>query len=561
MRPRSGSDARPAGPKLITKGSILALAAGLAVGTVVTAAAVKAVPDSTAPSCGVEQRPLRVAAAAEIAPVIKAVVDAENLATDDCRLRVEVTSSIPSATAAALQKELIDRPDVWIPDSSVWTERSMKPGTGVPDNNPSVARSPLTVAVPASVAAGLRRGAAPLTTADLIPATPEVSGPVRWVLPEPDGAASTIGALIGLQAAVGTRPERSALLTTVLRSSSRTTSSLAALAEKPAKTALPTTEQQLFSHNLDRRNSKLVAVYPAGNGFSFDYPFVILAAERARRSQATELLASLQGDLGRRLLDTAGFRSVDGSAGPSLQAQAPGDARRPAGVVPDATAVNAAFRAFAAVNAPTRLLAVIDVSGSMKRKVPGAGGATRLDLAVNAAVNGLAVYPDDTAVGLWTFATQLTPTTDYRSLAPIAPLGRGADGVSGRERMAKALAAVTISKQGKSGLYDTTLAAVREVRRGWDPKRVNSVVVITDGGNNDPTGITLQRLVATLRHEHDPARPVALFSIAYGPTGDLPSLTMISQATGGKAYAAPDPRMISRVLGDAIGRRACAPNC
>jgi Mg-chelatase subunit ChlD len=164
-------------------------------------------------------------------------------------------------------------------------------------------------------------------------------------------------------------------------------------------------------------------------------------------------------------------------------------------------------------------------------------------------------------VGLWTFATDLTPTTDYRSLAPLSPLSRGADGISGRERVARALAHVQVVKGGHTGLYDTVLAAVREVRRTWDPDRVNSVVVITDGGNSDPHGVSLSRLLSLLTKENDPARPVAVFAIAYGPSGDLKTLRRISDAAGGQAYAAPDPRMISRVLQDAIGRRACATQC
>ena len=126
--------------------------------------------------------------------------------------------------------------------------------------------------------------------------------------------------------------------------------------------------------------------------------------------------------------------------------------------------------------------------------------------------------------------------------------------------MVQALAKVGVQK-GRTGLYDTVLAAVRKVRSTYDPDRVNSVVVITDGADSDRRSIGRERLLAQLRKENDPKRPVAVFAIAYGPTGDLGTLTKISEATGGRAYAAPDPRMISRVMADAIGRRACSPDC
>jgi Ca-activated chloride channel family protein len=562
MTPRRSDGDRQRHRPFFARASIIGLAAGLLIGAGVAVVAVRATPGTEASTCPIDQQPLRVVAAPEIAPVVSAVLEAQKTGSDACRTTIEVSSRSSASTAAAIQDEVQDRPDVWIPDSSIWTERSTKPGTGVPENNPSLAKSPLIMVVPVQVAQSITGGKRPLTATDLTPATADATSPVQWILPEPDRAAGTIGALLGIRRALQGEADASARLTTVIRGSSRTAPSLATLATKAERMALPSTEQQLYSYNLARTTPTLAAARPDGTGFTFDYPFVVLAAERGRRAQAAELLKSLQSDLGRRLFDTAGFRSPDGAVGSSLRAQASLDATHfNPGSVPDAQTVNAAIRAYAAVHSPTRLLAVIDVSGSMATPVPQAHGATRLNLALNAAVNGLAVYPDDTAVGLWTFATDLTPTTDYRSLAPLAPLGRGADGVSGRERVAKALASVQISKHGKSGLYDTVLAAVREVRRTWDPQRVNSVVVITDGGNNDPKGITLPRLLTVLRSENDPTRPVAVFAIAYGPTGDLPTLTSISEATNGKAYAAPDPRMISRVLRDAIGRRACTANC
>ena len=61
----------------------------------------------------------------------------------------------------------------------------------------------------------------------------------------------------------------------------------------------------------------------------------------------------------------------------------------------------------------------------MGKTVPGSRGATRLDLAVQASLSGLAVYPDEAAVGLWIFSTDLTAKTDYRELAKVSPLEPG----------------------------------------------------------------------------------------------------------------------------------------
>jgi Mg-chelatase subunit ChlD len=133
--------------------------------------------------------------------------------------------------------------------------------------------------------------------------------------------------------------------------------------------------------------------------------------------------------------------------------------------------------------------------------------------------------------------------------------------VSGRVRLAQGLNTVSVKPNGDTGLYDTALAAVREVRRNWDPTRANSVVLITDGANDDDQGIGLSQLLRTLRQENDPSRPVALYAVAYGPASDVPSLSAIASATGGRVYEARDPSTVGSALMDAIGRRACASSC
>jgi hypothetical protein len=209
----------------------------------------------------------------------------------------------------------------------------------------------------------------------------------------------------------------------------------------------------------------------------------------------------------------------------------------------------------------SRMLAVVDVSGSMGEPVPGAGGASRLDVTKVAAGRGLGLFSDATQVGLWAFSTHLTPSTDYRELVPIGPLGGSPGTVGGRQRLAGALAALHYVPGGSTGLYDTALAATRRVRAGWEPGRVNSVVLLTDGKNEDDQGIGLAELLRQLRAENDPSRPVPLITIAYGAQSPVGALRAMSEATGGATYAAEDPRQVQKVFLEAIQQRACRPNC
>jgi von Willebrand factor type A domain len=533
----------------------IAAAAVLTALAVVGVSAVRASTGSDASGCAGGQ--LRIAATPEIAPVLSGVVQVDGAQHDDCRDAVLVVPAESADVAARLARDGSQAPDVWVPDSSVWIHRTLPDATQAV----SLASSPLTVAIPAAVAKQLHPDGRPVLASELLPAAPGTAGPVRWVLPEPRERASGVGALLGLEHAVAADKQKNALLATIIRASRDDAPSLTDLASSGERAALPVSEQQFYDFNATQPTRKLVAAYPGDTGFRFDYPYVVLNPDQQIEDRARRLLERMQGDLGRRLLEASGFRSADGVASPDLMAAAGLSAPEAfAGQSPRPDIAAAVTEAYEEVTRPSRLLALIDVSGSMKSRVPGAGGATRIQLAVQAAVNGLAVYPDETAVGLWVFSTNLTPKTDYRELVAVAPLGRGPDGISGRERMARGLAQVKIAK-GKSGVYDSTLAAVRRMRSTWDPDRVNSVVVISDGANVDPGGISLDDLLATLERESDPARPVAVFGIAYGPSGDLESLSKISSVTGGKAYAAPDPRQISQVLRDAIGRRTCAPNC
>jgi len=116
---------------------------------------------------------------------------------------------------------------------------------------------------------------------------------------------------------------------------------------------------------------------------------------------------------------------------------------------------------------------------------------------------------------------------------------------------------------GGTGLYDTTLAAVRTVRAGWDPARVNAVVLLTDGDDTDDDGIGLDELLATLRSEQESGQPVPVITVAYGDgDGDgAQSLAAISAATGGASYQVSDPGRIRDIFLDAVGQRACRPQC
>jgi Mg-chelatase subunit ChlD len=265
------------------------------------------------------------------------------------------------------------------------------------------------------------------------------------------------------------------------------------------------------------------------------------------------VVAALTSDAARDRVRQAGFRDRDGGspadAGPDTGVQA----EAPTALDLDPAAVQQLLGRLASVATPSRLLAVIDVSTSMEAPV---GDGTRATLARDAAAGALSLLPDAASVGIWAFAHQLDGDTDWQELAPLERLDVELDGTPRREALSEVLDTIPGRLDpGGTALYDTTLAAVRAARDAYDPTSVNTVVLITDGENDDDAGIGLPELLDTLRAEADPARPVKVVGIALGPDADLDALQQIGDATAGAAYPALDPEDLQSVLFDAIRRR------
>jgi Ca-activated chloride channel homolog len=200
-----------------------------------------------------------------------------------------------------------------------------------------------------------------------------------------------------------------------------------------------------------------------------------------------------------------------------------------------------------------RVLAVLDVSGSMAQQVPGTNPPTsKLDLAVAASRRALASFAPDSDLGLWAFSTRLNGSRDYTELVPVGPLSAPLRGATRRETLDNALAGVQVRAHGDTGLFDTTLAAFRTMQRSYAEGRLNAVVVLTDGRNDDEGSISRDQLLSALRAEYDPVRPVHVITVGYGGDVDLGALQAIAAVTHGSASAADDPRDIDKVLFQAL---------
>lgn len=184
---------------------------------------------------------------------------------------------------------------------------------------------------------------------------------------------------------------------------------------------------------------------------------------------------------------------------------------------------------------PNRALLVLDTSGSMAEPVPGTT-TSRMQLLQGAAIEGITLLTNETAVGLWEFSSRLTPSTDYRELVPI---GTSNELIAAVDRRQALFAAVRgLRPVGGTGLYDTVYAAYVELQRSWQPGARNILVVITDGRNEDDDGLTLDQLTNSLRSAAQPDRPLPFIALAVGPHADAKALEEIAKITGGRVFVA-----------------------
>ncbi|WP_290058195.1 substrate-binding domain-containing protein [Amycolatopsis solani] len=473
--------------------------------------------------------PVRVTAAPDIATVLTAL--AGTVPQRDC-YRVEVTSSASPATAAALEANGATGPDVWVPESSTWLLQARDGGAwNLPETGQSVASSPVVLALTDEVAKQAGWPGKSPSWSDVLAANPVG-------LPDPGRDPAAIAALIGLQQLTKDAPDPAAAFTEKIRELS---------AVKEPYPASPASEQSVLARRLG-------AAYPAAGGPGFDYPYVVLPrASEASRSAAERFLRLLLDQTATKAFADSGFRTPSGQ----LLGDRPRDTRtnaapRPGGPPPP-EAVYAVLQAWAGANLSARVQVLLDVSGSMAATVPGTG-RSRMALTLEAATQGLGLFKPTTEIGLWLFSTKLDGDKDFKELLPMRSISQqlGAGGVA-------TLQAVKPKPGGATGLYDSILAAYQNARQNWQLGRINVVVVLTDGRNEDSDSIGLPGLLAELNRLQDPRKPLPVIGIGIGPDIDASELRQVSAATGGESFTTPDPRKISDVFYQALSKLMCQP--
>lgn len=520
--------------------------------------------------CADEQH-LVVVADTSIAPALADIAEDFDAASETC-VTTEIKSQDSADTSAVVASGGIDA-DAWIPQSSVWIDRMSATAASLGQNTlqlevgEPIATSPVVFAAAATNAAAI--ASEPVTW------TRVLGGALPTILPDPEASSASLAGLLALRGHSSPDDPRQfagAMIELGKSIPASTSAAFGALGATGQPSVVITTEAQIAAYNLDEPAETLVAAYPADGTVLLDYPFVRLPAradadadadagsgsdEAADPAETRAALLTAFEQAARESTDrlaAAGFRAADGTGAldvPGLATNGPAAAAAQL----DSAAQLEILRAWAVLTLRSRMLAVVDVSGSMEE--PAESGLRRIDIFQQAAVGAMQKFSGEVELGMWIFSTARNGDLDYEEMVPIAPLADQAH----TQQLVGTIQSLPERLGGATGLYDTTLAAVQRVRETYDPEKVNSVLLITDGRNEDENGIDLETLLAELERIDDPTKPVAVIMIGFGPDTDLDAMQRIARATNGGAYSASRPEDLGNVLVDALSQRTCRPNC
>ncbi len=506
------------------------------------------------PTC-VQPAKVLVTASADIAPALTLVARGLDLSCGSVEVQ---TREAASAAERLAMSDGSPRPQVWVPDSTLALRRARRLGAGdVPESGASVASSPVVLATAEDVVKGIGRPERSPTWADVLGAQGAVPG-------MSDPARDAVGALalLGLKESVRAAPEPAGAYVALLRRVSANTlgAETDLIARLPGSsgsggtasvTAFPASENSVLRHNIEDPTSPLVAVYATAVP-TLDYPFAELGGITPQQRPIVDALRdAVLGDAGADAIAKTGLRAAGGQA---LRDHTDDPRVSPPGIrtanLPPAGTVDELLNQWAGVNLSARVQVLVDVSGSMNAQVPGTG-LNRMQVSMQATEKALHLFKPTTQLRMLAFSTRLDGDKDYRELLPMASVAQHL--TSGALQR---LAQVKATPDGGTGLYDSVLDTYRTARREWEPGRLNLVIVLTDGRNEDAHSISREEVLAELTKLQDPHRPIPLIGVGIGPDADKAELDQLTAATGGQAFLAPDPAKITDVFFGALSRIA-----
>jgi Ca-activated chloride channel family protein len=283
-------------------------------------------------------------------------------------------------------------------------------------------------------------------------------------------------------------------------------------------------EATLLDFNKNRGGQpKLVAIYPDEGTFYSDNPLIVLNAPWVTADQSAGAKAFqkfLADEVSPEVAARAGFRPADLNAKPvapitKANGVDPAQPKRVLGL-PSPRVLDRVRAAWREDRKPANVLLVLDTSGSMNDE-------QRLTRAKAGLKTFLREVSPNDRVGLTIFSDRIEP------LVPIAPV---------RQNKRKLESTVNdLIADGGTAFFDATAAGVDTVRRLNDKDRINAVVLLTDGEDTD-SNLGADDVAARIDQGDSESR-VRVFTIAFSASaeGAEEALKQLAAASGGQSYS------------------------
>jgi Ca-activated chloride channel family protein len=283
-------------------------------------------------------------------------------------------------------------------------------------------------------------------------------------------------------------------------------------------------EQLVLYHNMDAQSERLVAIYPVEGTLWEDHPIALLELDTLsdkQRSTFVRFVDFLKAPQQQATVLASGYRPTDLSisltAGASpFSADNGVDPSQPktALQMPSPSVTEVVRDVWWYTKRHTNVYLVADVSGSMEgTKLRNAQQALRVFVEQ--------IQGDTERLGMIAFSS--SPS----EVVPLDELKRSRDAIS--------RAIDGLEAYGDTALLDAVDLAYRRLQTLGDSERINAIVVMTDGRENN-SSIRLDALTRRVQEQNQEGVQVLIFTIGYGSDADEKTLRALAESSGGQYY-------------------------
>lgn len=482
-----------------------------------------------------------------------------------------------------------DRPVIWLPDSSAWL-RIAGDGAGggpVPQEGTSLARSAIVVAMPETMAKALGWDSKPPSWSEVFRMAEDRDvwerlghgdwGKFKFGKASPLVSTSGLMALAASYGAAGGSPGglddmdlAAPSLVGKVRAVELGTSHYMATPEhflwhareaddagnvSEFLSAVIVDEKSVWDYNRGvvsedgitkhpgpAPKEPLTAIYPQDGVHVADNPAVILDGDwvgSQQRLAAQDFIAFAVTEQGQNVVMASGYRTIQGKLDTGVA-----DTGRYAQTLqplplPKREALVAMQDSFPDVRKRARALFLLDVSESMVQEP----GVTKLQRAKDAVQKALGHFTGEDEIGLAAFSHVGDGPLQPGIVSPVAPFKTNKDDLLNKLNALQAVDATP--------LFEAVSRFSGDQAKDYKDTFINTIVLLSDGKNDTTHPGDLKGISQQLSHQNH-STPVLVFTLAYGPDADVPTLLEIARASGAHYYDATDPNRLEEVLGELV---------